>query len=136
MAAVETGSMEPALHKTDAVLVWPTKSNNVKPGQVISVFCPAAGTTITHRLRTVTAAGDLVTKGDANSQADAPTSPKYLKGRVVAVFPGLGSLLDEMRRPTVLLGLLYVPCAIIVAAEAYSFAAAWRAPYRYPGYAR
>ena len=69
---VMTGSMQPTLLPGDVVVSKPVPAHDVRAGQVLLFPDPDhAGVLRLHRLQDVDAHGDLVTKGDANPEADS-----------------------------------------------------------------
>lgn len=119
---VLTGSMSPALHPGDLVIVTRASWKAINPGDIITYADPKRpGATITHRLvRTDTSRSVpmLVTKGDANSSSDAPFPAGRLVGKVVATIPGAGYLTGVFHNPLALAALVIVPGVIVIAAEA------------------
>jgi signal peptidase len=91
---VSGGSMRPALHAGDLVLV--AKDREVGPGDVALLRLTDRGPVL-HRVTTVLEDGSVLTKGDANDVADAtPTERPRIGGRVVAVVP-VGRWLERWR---------------------------------------
>ena len=92
---VHTGSMSPTIPPRSAVIV---KKGVYHVGQVISFESPNG--VVTHRLIRRTAAGTLVTKGDANKTADpGTTAPAQVIGGVVAAPRMLGYWLQYLKDP-------------------------------------
>jgi signal peptidase I len=123
--SIQTGSMMPTLRPGDAVVVSRASTAGLRCGDIISYHSPTnPGITITHRLQRVEPAnGWLITKGDAASQPDSAFPPRLLVGRVVAVGPGLGRVLDDLHRPLGLALGVYLPAAGLVGAEGWRL---WR----------
>jgi signal peptidase len=101
---VHTGSMEPTIPSTSAVIV---RVGSYKVGQPVSFV--EQGDVITHRLVRVNADGTIDTKGDANATNDPwHPSTKAIIGGVVAAPLHLGYWLEFLKNPfgllTVLLG--------------------------------
>jgi signal peptidase I len=87
---VVSGSMSPALHTGDLVIVEPAGPEAYRPGDVIT-YREAARGRITHRVIARTPSGDYVTRGDANRVADTdPVPPTAVEGRVRWVVPQAG----------------------------------------------
>ena len=73
---VMTGSMEPAIQTGDLVVSRPIDAAELRPGQVVLVRDPDhPGRLRLHRLHTVDGS-ELVTKGDANPEADSSPVPR------------------------------------------------------------
>lgn len=91
---VQSSSMQPQLSPRDVVLLRPTPPDQVKPGQVISFYSPnKGGQIISHRVIAVQKSGSFVTKGDNRPDQDLPVPASKLIGRVMAVAPGLGTII-------------------------------------------
>lgn len=114
---VHTGSMEPTIPSTSAVLV---RVGQYKVGQPISFN--EQGGVITHRLMRINADGTIDTKGDANATDDpwhVPTSA--IIGGVVAHPMGVGYWLVFFKNP---LGLACVFLSVLVCWQIWAIAGA------------
>jgi signal peptidase len=93
-SVVMTGSMEPRLHPGDVVLSAPADAQTVRPGQIILVTNPAQPShLLVHRFVRWNAAGQIITKGDANRAEDStPVPPASVHGlpRLRLPYVGLG----------------------------------------------
>jgi len=105
---VTSGSMSPAIHVGDAVVikpVEPTEARNLSLGSVVTFRASNnPHFLITHRIVAVrsSAGGQTYyeTKGDANDAADASAlDPARIEGTVTRVVPRLGSVLVAFRTP-------------------------------------
>jgi signal peptidase len=115
MFVVHTGSMEPTLHSTSAVIV---RVGDYHVGQPIAFH--EQGGVITHRLVRVNADGTIDTKGDANATEDPWHVPaSAIIGEVVANPPALGYWLIYFRNP---LGLASTLLAVIVCWQIWGLA--------------
>lgn len=130
--SVQTGSMEPVLRPGDAVIVRAAGTRSLRTGDIVSYQSPRASqVVITHRLVSVSPVnGWLITKGDALAAPDPAFPPRRLVGRVIAVSPKLGIVLDDLRRPAGLLLGVYVPAATLLGGEIRRLANA-RARWQY-----
>lgn len=119
LLSVQTASMVPALQPGDAIVVRPVSASSFRPGDIVSYRSPRdPNVVITHRLIGVNRqTGQLVTAGDAFHTPDEPFSSLRVVGRATAVAPGLGSVLDLMRRPLGLIIMVYLPAALIIISE-------------------
>lgn len=100
-AVVLSGSMEPELPVGS--LLWIHKQNIYAPGDVVTY--EENGVLVTHRL--VSVDGDTaVTKGDANNTEDSPIDVRQIRGKVSAVWPGVGRALLFFKSPAGILLLL------------------------------
>lgn len=91
---VSGGSMRPALHAGDLVLV--ARDREVGRGDV-ALLRPQGRGPVLHRVTTVLTDGSVLTKGDANGVADTlPTDRSRIGGKVVAVVP-VGRWLERWR---------------------------------------
>ncbi len=127
---VLSGSMVPQMQVGDLVIDESVKATEVRAGQVITFRDPEGGRRlITHRVRSVTPAGefiDIVTKGDNNNAVESWQMPADGEvGRVVARVPKLGRVLGMANGKT---GRLLLMLAILgwAAYEAMD----WRGPRR------
>lgn len=94
-AVVLTGSMEPTIHANDLILVAekPAYAEND-----IAVY-QSGNILVVHRILDITD-GMVTTKGDANNAEDAPVALSAVKGKVVGVVPGVGSVVKILKTPT------------------------------------
>ncbi len=85
-ATVLSGSMEPTLKKGDLVLAQ-TFDKEVKVGDVVMFAAKDFKEPVTHRVVGITAEGNIITKGDANTAVDTVTGtqPKLIVGKVVTI---------------------------------------------------
>ena len=91
---VVSGSMEPAIPVGSIVFSKETDPSTLQTGDVIVFVDESRGTTpITHRVvSNDTAAGSIVTKGDANSREDLnPVTYSNVIGKVEMHIPGAGA---------------------------------------------
>ena len=132
LLSVQTASMTPAFRPGDALVVAPTPVSQLQPGEVISYHSPKASRVIvSHRLTNINRrTGQLTTAGDALHSPDPPVPDSLLVGRVIAVAPDLGGILDFLRQPLGLVVALYAPALIVVGCEFYRIIN----HYRHPGY--
>lgn len=109
-AAVETGSMEPAIGKGDFIVV--KAEDTYSEGDVITFLDAEQGVYVTHRIIQVSPSG-YTTKGDANNVQDAFTVPHgAVVGRVAASVPALGTVIGFLQTPAGLFAL--VACGVAV----------------------
>ena len=104
--AVESGSMSPAVRAGDLVIDLPTTpTSTYRIGDIVT-FHPTPGTTTTHRIAALEAAG-IVTRGDANPSSDVGyiQTPSVV-GRVAAVVPFGGYVAVFFRQPAGVAALL------------------------------
>lgn len=101
MANVLSGSMEPTFSKGALLVV--KKSDNVKKGDI--VVYQSGSELIVHRVIAID--GDEVqTQGDANNVADPVFEKNEIKGVVLFWIPGLGTVAEILKTPTVMILLL------------------------------
>lgn len=96
---VVSGSMEPNIPVGSIVYSKKADPAALQTGDVIVFVDPARGTTpITHRVVTNdTAAGAIVTKGDANEAEDVnPATYDNIKGKVAVHIPRMGFLASAL----------------------------------------
>lgn len=94
LSVVLSGSMEPALHVNDLVIVRQQDSYAV--GDII-VFQEGRRLVI-HRVISVNGE-QLTTQGDANQVSDAPIMLSAVKGKSAAVIPYIGGILRFLKTP-------------------------------------
>lgn len=102
-AVVLSGSMEPELSVDDMILVHDTGDYAV--GDI--VVYQSHGSLVVHRV-VATDNATLTTRGDANNTDDEPIELTAVKGEVVGVLPGMGSLVRALKTPWTFLALLAV----------------------------
>jgi signal peptidase len=132
LLSVQTGSMEPTLRPGDAVIVETIHTGSLRPGDIVNYRSPRASRlVITHRLISIDAHGGwLTTEGDALDSPDPPFPRRLVVGRVRAVAPRLGVVLDTLRHPVVLIVVLYVPAAVVIFTELHRLGTAPKGSYR------
>lgn len=121
---VISGSMEPAIHTGDVILVKPLlPTDEVHEGDIITFRATEkADMLITHRvLGAVQVNGQTaayVTKGDANDTEDPSTvAPSQLVGRYQARIPYYGYVANFVRTPTGVILLVIIPGVILIGSE-------------------
>lgn len=137
---VESESMAPAIRAGDALVSTPAASGDLERGQVVVIDDPAVdGRLLSHRIVTINPDGSLITRGDANGQADStPVTPGRVLGvgRLRVPFVGLpATWLREGRYAAVALWVLATTGAVVAAATdptRRSRSSRWRPPYRWP----
>lgn len=112
---VSSGSMSPAIPVGALVVAAPVR-DLARPGDVILFQSPLGPSTVIHRVLDVErgAVGvDYVTKGDANSSADAwRIASDAVAGRVVVSVPYAGYALAVLRLPQTRLAIGFVIIAL------------------------
>lgn len=116
MYTVGSGSMEPTIKSGSVVVIAPRKAYG--PGEIISFWTKTEGGAqiITHRVERI--GGNVyITKGDANRAADEPVEPRLVIGKVVAVIPYLGNMVEEIKSRMIIKIILVTPALMIVINE-------------------
>jgi signal peptidase I len=118
--SVQSGSMEPAIHKGAVVLVKP--ETNYHKGDVITVFDPAnPKVSVTHRvfdIKTDKGQVSYVTKGDANKTADTEFRPSSsVVGKVLFSIPLIGYPISFAKTRDGLIILIIIPATLIIYSE-------------------
>lgn len=92
---VISGSMEPAIPVGACILVKEKEAEEIAPGEILTFGINSGKTVVTHRVvENHTEESYLITKGDANEQADgAQIAYSACIGTVRLMIPGLGFLL-------------------------------------------
>ncbi|HLC91824.1 MAG TPA: signal peptidase I [Candidatus Saccharimonadales bacterium] len=119
---VATGSMNPTIPRGSLVLMHRVPTNSLKVGDVITYANLAKpGTTITHRIVKVYKLDGkipaFVTKGDSNPTADRPIVGGQVLGKSVWHAVHLGSWIEFIKRPYVLLPIIYIVALIVTIGE-------------------
>lgn len=88
-----SGSMEPALPVGSLVFVQPMAPEDVEPGNIVAFL--SGESVVVHRVqKNQLVEGQLITKGDANDEADiSPVSYDAVIGRVCLHLPIAGTLM-------------------------------------------
>ncbi len=108
VATVQSGSMEPTLHKGDLLFVKEKTEFNI--GDI--VVYQSEGILVVHRI--VDIEGSIITtKGDANNTSDEPFSSEYIKGKVVFKVPSVGYAVDFLKTPFAILLILAIAILLI-----------------------
>ncbi len=93
-------SMFPTLEEGDLVVVWQTPASSINVGDIIvyNPPCSATGTSVIHRVVSLTGNG-FITKGDNNFATDqgagiasGPVTPSCVEGKIIFVVPYLEKL--------------------------------------------
>jgi signal peptidase len=119
LISVETASMVPAFRPGDALLSVPVPVNDLRAGEVISYRSPRdPRVTVSHRLIHIDGRhGMLTTAGDTLGSDDPPFPATLVAGKVVAIVPNFGFVIDGARRPIVLALTIFVPGVLLVYSE-------------------
>ncbi len=97
LAEVLSDSMYPTIKTGDVIMVVP--KDEYKVGDIVAF--EDGPMIVTHRIIDENEDGTFVTKGDyvGNSQDDMPLQERYIIGKVVNVFEGLGPFVSIMQSP-------------------------------------
>jgi signal peptidase I len=101
LAEVLSDSMYPTIKTGDVIMVVP--KDEYKVGDIVAF--EDGSMIVTHRIVDENEDGTFVTKGDyiGNSKDDMPLQEKYIIGKVVNVFAGLGPFVSIMQSPLVIM---------------------------------
>lgn len=106
-AVVQSGSMEPAYHVGDLLLV--KKQDAYAVGDV--VVYQSGSMLVVHRIIAVNGS-TVTTQGDANNAPDEPFDRSLIQGGVAGCIPGVGRIIDFVKTP---LGILLLTgCAVLL----------------------
>ena len=119
---VLTGSMEPAIHAGDVVVVERINPLDARVGTIVTFRDPeGSGRLITHRVRSLRSRGNVVefhTKGDANNVIERWTVPRDGEiGRVRVRVPAVGHALVLLGGRSARLLLLVLPLLLLAGLE-------------------
>lgn len=108
VAVVLSGSMEPTLHVGDLIFV--RQAEHYCVGDI--VVYQTERELIVHRILAVD--GDsFLTQGDANNTADPPIGADVIQGTVVRRIPAAGKIVNILRTPLGILGILALAFGLI-----------------------
>jgi signal peptidase I len=138
---VPTGSMRPDMPPGSLALVHRVPVSSLKVGDIITYVNPVhPNTTLSHRivkkyLVDHTIPG-FVTKGDANKFSDIPIVGGAVEGRVVWHVPSAGWWLLDLKKPIVILPIIYAAALLIFIEETQRLTSYYKhlLPYRARGY--
>ena len=100
-AVVLSGSMEPSIMIDDLIIV--TAQDDYREDDV--VVYQSGSMLVVHRI--IQRQPDtVITQGDANNAPDAPVRVEMIKGKVVAVIPGAGSIARLLKSPAATITLI------------------------------
>lgn len=117
LLSVASPSMAPTFRPGDAVVVRYVSPTNLLPGQILSYKSSIdPKVVISHRLVSKTDS-ELITKGDNLLQDDDPVVASQVIGRVVAVSPKLGYVMDFVKNPVGLSLTVYVPALLVITGQ-------------------
>lgn len=105
-AVVLSGSMEPAIHVNDMVVIH--REAAYEPQDVI--LYGGGQSMVTHRIVELKD-GVYITRGDSNNTNDPAVLPEQVVGRVVLVIPKIGAAIGFMRTP---LGMLLILTVLLL----------------------
>lgn len=100
-AVVLTGSMEPAIMADDLIIV--ARQDSYEEDDI--VVYQSGSMLIVHRIVDI-ADGVVTTQGDANNAPDTPVRLEMIKGEVVGVLSGVGSVARLLKTPTATITLI------------------------------
>jgi len=137
LLSVETASMVPTFRPGDALIVAPALPKALHIGDVISyISLRDPRVIISHRLIRIDATnGQLVTAGDSLHTDDPPFSTTAVIGRVTAIMPHFGEILNTLRKPSVMVFVVCMPAVIFLYTEFLRLVHFFKRPmYRIHGY--
>ena len=104
---VVSGSMEPTIKIGDLILINTNIDNYDYHVDDIITFRDEAGSLVTHRIIKVEE-NTVVTQGDANNAIDGDILKKDIVGIYVKKFVAIGSLLNSLKNPVILVIILTI----------------------------
>jgi signal peptidase I len=88
---ISSGSMRPSARPGDVLLVAPSSSKRLSPGELVVFRDRTKPGLVTHRVVGVDQRGSYLTKGDANATVDStPVEPGQVVGSGVLLVPFIG----------------------------------------------
>ena len=100
-AVVLTGSMEPTIHQDDLILV--ARQESYEENDI--VVYQSGTMVVCHRIVSIEDE-TVTTRGDANNAPDAPIRLETIKGEVVGVLPGVGTVARLLKTPVATVSLI------------------------------
>ena len=124
---VLSGSMEPAIHTGDMIVVQQVDTTQLAVGDVIAFHDPEQGVTMTHRIVAVQKEADgsvrFVTRGDANDADDRLAVPtNRVLGRVRLRLPLLGYVSHFASSKLGFVLLIVLPAGVVISNEIWALA--------------
>ncbi|MFA6519001.1 MAG: signal peptidase I [Candidatus Shapirobacteria bacterium] len=113
---ISSGSMEPTIRDGSVVVIVPKAE--YKKGEIISFWAKTenGAQIITHRVDRI--GGNVyVTRGDMNKAVDEPVEPRLVIGKVVAIIPWIGNLIEIVKSRTVIKIMIILPSGLIIINE-------------------
>jgi signal peptidase I len=128
---IDSSAMAPALQPGDLAIATKTSVNNLIPGDVITYKSTAQPQPDTKRIMSINRnTGEVRLVSDNQTIKDEFVSSSDILGKNVKSLSLAGYVLNEVRRPEVLIGLIYIPLIWILLREGKKLARAyWRKPY-------
>ncbi|HET7182153.1 MAG TPA: signal peptidase I [Candidatus Limnocylindrales bacterium] len=121
LQSVLTGSMSPTYPIGSLLVVGQVDAGDVRAGMAITFEDPGQpGRLVTHRIVALSPSGELqfITRGDANSTADAlPVPARLVRGRVLWSVASLGTVMEWLQWPRSFVLLVLVPTLLLAAIE-------------------
>ncbi len=112
-AVVLSGSMEgereDSLSVNDMIIIH--RQEDYEVGDVVT-YSVGLRTPTTHRI-TEKDGETFVTQGDANNAADPPIDKSDIRGKVILILPGIGTLIQKLQTPLGLFMLLLVGVVLL-----------------------
>ncbi len=131
---VVTGSMEPTINVDDFVIVKKTDVNNLKEKDIIAFYSEnpdTKGLMVIHRIIQINEDGSFVTKGDANTVADAVSvTPDKVIGKYTGKAWFLNWLVSFVSLRKLLLILVIIPMFFVSIYEVKTLAKLFKAETR------
>lgn len=108
-AVVISGSMEPAIHVDDMVIIRKQKSYELRD----IVMYESGQSMVTHRIVGLED-GAYITRGDNNNTDDPTVSEERIAGKVVCIIPGAGKVISFIQSPLGMCILVLLAAAMLI----------------------
>lgn len=112
-AIVLSGSMEPEISVNDLLIIQ--KCGNYDEGDIIT-YIDAKNTLVTHRIIKIDGT-EITAKGDANNTCDPVFEEERIKGKVIAIIPKAGYVMNIIQNPMCIFVIIVV--TFILAERSY-----------------
>lgn len=113
-AVVLSGSMKPAIDENDLLVIHKQDSYEIND---IVTYIDYENTPVTHRIIEINGSS-VRTQGDANNVPDSEFDVERIKGKVIAIIPKMGYVVDFLQNP--LCVICVVTIALILLEHSYS----------------
>jgi len=110
--SVHTNDLAPAVMEGDLLVDAKATPNSLVPGDIVSYYDQAnPGSVISSKIEFINDQDQIF------FESGKPISATSVLGKEINIIPSAGSVLDELKKPLVLAGAIYLPATWILLAE-------------------